>query len=429
MYKINNNLNFCSCNKYLNLLDLINNNYINEDIKSVYTFLKNENFNISFPAFLINTEYEKKVIIIKYNKQCTNCCIWSKKTRNIIIALDEINNKWVYLQYLINKEPIDYTNNYIRDYKINKLDYLSKDHYKILSDIYNNKYNRCWLSLNKDGLLIGINIYLFDSIEGKIMMNIINNYGDPFSKMILEYCKNLLFFIVISNSETLLIPEVIQQYFVTSLLCGMYNMNKELLTHEVLVNNFKPHELLLNNIDKLAKFIDSINNFCKIFLNIIKKTPLYLSFESVCSNKIDLYNHLHADINKSYEMSSFMFLGITIFNDTYLPYFLCPKNNFNCPLYIKITSNELSNIIYSLSNIITNKISQNEFITVYNTYNTNTPAFYKLYYCIICIILLYIFIKNIILLPIWLMISYILLSLLNKIKCDEIDCNKVVIFC
>lgn len=432
MYNLNNNLKFCNCNKYLNLLNLINNNYSNGGIESLYLYLKNENFNISFPSFLINNNYRNKIIYIEYNKQCNNCCIWTKKTRNIIIALDEINNKWIYIKYLINYEPHDYINNKEDfGYKVNKLDYLSKNHYKILDDIYNNNYNKCWLSLNKDGILIGIHVYLFDSIEGKIVINIINNYGDDFSKMLLNYCKNknLLFFIIISNSETLLISELIQQYFVTSLLCGMFNMNKELLTHEVLVNNFKPHELLLNNIDKLDKFIDSINKFCKIFLNVIKKTPLYLSFESVCSNKIDLYNHLHNELDKSYSTSSFMFLGITIFNDIYLPYFLCHnKNIFQCPLYISTTINELSTIIYYLSNIITNKLSENEFICNYEICNSFTYTIYKLYYFIMGIILLYIFIKKTFLLPVGLIINYIFLFLLNKIKFEELDYNKVVIF-
>jgi hypothetical protein len=374
----------------INIVDLINILYakslfhsknLKDRIEFITNFFIDKKFLIYTPSQLRNTEYENKVLFIKYidgiNKEWS---LWGRQCRGVILGLFGDNDKWICIKRLLQRGPEVFTGYHIKtgtddtqDVNSKSIAILNPKHQDVINGILNNKSDDCYLSMKKDGSLVGVHIYLFNSEIGIIMEDIINKYGNEFAKLNLDMCKklNLFFFIIISTSGTLFIGDNMLPYVVTSIIDGLFRDN-DIYDIINLHMYMKPEKVF---IPYIKPFIQKINEFYNGLSYDLQMKPMFLSFEAICKNTIDAWKNEHTELASGYEKSSFTFLGVTVNVDEtpglYLAHFDDKINSsmFDVPLYWKTNLNNVTQMIIDLSNVIKGNMSENIYLNLYKPNN------------------------------------------------------------
>ena len=207
-----------------------------------------------------------------------------------------------------------------------------------------------YISAKVDGSLLIINIYPLESIQYNIILDLINNYTDDFSKELAYYCcNNNLPLITISTQGTLFIYDHMQEYFLTAV--------------QSLINPIELTEtLLLLWKSIIPEFVKLVLKYYGQIINIINdKEYISMFFEIYCKNRTTLTGNIHTELAISYNHNGFNLLGLTSQN-IFTPHFDLPQTIFTQPFSLKITStSQVFDIMKKIDNIIidndeTNKI-------------------------------------------------------------------------
>ena len=367
----------------INIVDLVNKIYsdstshdLNEKIGIIEKYFVDKLFYFRKP--LKGTEYENKVIFIVYrdgiNKEWS---LWGRQCRGLILAL--IDNKWVCIKRLLQRGPEVFTGYHIttgtdqtQDTSSRSTDQLNIKHQQVIDKLLKYNSDKCFLSMKKDGSLVGVHIYLFDSDIGKFMINVIEKYGDDFAKFNLQTCitLNLPFFILISTSGTLMIGDNMLSTVVTSIIDGYFNEHG--FYEKVIETEISPFNVFK---DYSERFISKINEFYMLLNPEYKETntSIFLSFEAITKNVRDAWGKEHRELATGYEKSSFTFLGVTVnVGETpglYLPHFTVNSSMFVVPLYWETTLDLVTPMIVELSKVITGKMPESEYMRKFKPSN------------------------------------------------------------
>jgi energy-coupling factor transporter ATP-binding protein EcfA2 len=327
---------------------------------------------------LKGTEYENKVIFIVYrdgiNKEWS---LWGRQCRGVILAL--IDNKWVCIKRLLQRGPEVFTGYHIdtgtdqtQDTSSRSTDQLNIKHQQVIDKLLKYNSDKCFLSMKKDGSLVGVHIYLFESVIGKFMKDVIEKYDNDFAKFNLQTCitLDLPFFILISTSGTLMIGDNMLSTVVTSIIDGYFK--EDGFYERINITKISPFDTFKTYSER---FIIKINEFYMLLNPEFKEinTSIFLSFEAITKNVKDAWGKEHRELATGYEKSSFTFLGVTVnVGETpglYLPHFSVNSSMFVVPLYWETTLNLVTPMIIELSKVITGKMSEIEYMRKFKPSN------------------------------------------------------------
>ena len=306
----------------MDIVKLIEKLYTNKGYDGVKKFFIERKYTCSTPALFKNTNYEKRCFYIKYLEHCN---IFDKKFSrqgrgSIFFVLD--SGKVICLKNLLQRGIEYLTGNHIKNgisenenvTSEGNLDYLDEIQRETIRTIVN-KNNKGkingWMSFKNDGSLSGWTLYPITHPSYLIMSQGIDSSNDPrdeFSKVIFNTCRErgLPFLPVLSSSGTLTISEAILSYNVTSICCGLCDINYETLCEDV-KNGMEPVHAFVNYaLDRILANFESF--WSRTPLNC-QQYPMCLSFEAIVPFRVCAWKGFHPELAVSYEKSSYNFLG------------------------------------------------------------------------------------------------------------------------
>lgn len=360
-------------------------------VEGVIEFFLKNTIQVRFPPQAQN-EFEGKIIFIKYLEHCREWKLWARQCRGLILGL--IGGEWMCIKSLLQRGPEVFTGHHIdagvqetQDFKIGRVDHLSEEHKVVISALLKDPTTaaseldpQVFLSMKRDGSLVGVHVYLFGSAIGDFVASIVRNQGDAFSQLFLQCCeeKALPFFVVVSTSGTLLVGDQMQDYVVTSILCGVFGVSYSALRERVKSSSLSPAEAIS---EKVGEFVDMINNFWREEFGEyerdpsvrIRSSPMCLSFEAICPQTTDAWGNVHTELAIGYNQASFTFLGVCVGigagAGTYLPHFSVidqvQASNFSVPCFWETSSSKVSSMTHALSDTIQGKLTDTQFLELY----------------------------------------------------------------
>ena len=324
----------------LNLLELVTKLH-KISVLAIDEFFKQYSYIVSKPF--------TNVIGIKYIDGINNIWKpkWAREARGRFYYLDQ--NNVIELKYglqrgieiltkahrdngIINTQDIDETN--VCESKFDDTQNM------ILNKFKGNNLFKSYISAKVDGSLIIINVYPKNCKQYNIINEIITNYGDDFSKDILNYClENNLPIVTIATQGTLLLNEDMQDYFLSAIQ-DTYNIH-----------------ILINTV--------------VTFVNNIGDQYVALFFEAFCKNRTTNKGRLHVELAVGYEENGLQLLG-AMHNNIYIPHFDLPNHTFTQPFYMEVNTTETVYYIMELLNkIVVNDVDISELLNLCSNKNTS----------------------------------------------------------
>lgn len=362
--------------------------------QSIKDFFGEKAYICSCPSLMKKTEFEEKCFYIKYMEHCRifNYKFSRQGRGSIFIKLS--SGKIVCIKNLLQRGIEYLTGVHIKhniieneNIKINEdLSYLDEHQQNTLKTFIARTPIDGYLSFKNDGSLSGINLYPKNSEIYNVIHDLIMKSTDPryeFLKMLIiaSIKKNLGFLPVMCTSGTLTITEAMLSYNVTSICCGMLNVNYNTLCNEA-KNGLTPHKAFSKYA--LNNFLDSINTFWNNSPKDCQSETMCLSFEAIVSNRKCAWNSFHPELAMSYDKPSYRFLGC-MYNvgdksGQFRSHFQLGKEIENTgwdePMCWKINHTiQVEDMINGLSEILQGKLTEEEFITKFPPENTSSQIF------------------------------------------------------
>ena len=209
-----------------------------------------------------------------------------------------------------------------------------------------------YITLKVVGSLVVVNIYPIKTEQYSIINNIIDIYGDNFTKLLANYCKeNKLPLITISTNGTLFIGNLMQDYFLTSI--------QNLVSFEV--KSLSDWENIIPIFTQI--FIEYYKNLLKLLKN---NNPVSICFESICKNRTTFMGTVHIELAINYDNNNLILLGLCN-NNMYYPHFKLPRIFFTQPWYMRINNTtQVFNILEMMNQIVCETIDKNELFKLGN---------------------------------------------------------------
>lgn len=346
-----------------NILEYANYLYKNTSWGEMIDTIQKKRFIVSCPYNLHGTKYEKRIIKIKY-VEFNNMWKpkWTRQCRGIILYLND-DDIIVPLKYQLQRGAEVLTNNHIKgnivqtdDFEVNpdKILLFDDNQQHVISSLLNDTNINGVMSFKHDGSLLGVTYY-FDEHKS-LMKELINDYGDEFSKVIQNFAEQLDQVCVMSSQNTMFLGEDMQSYNVTAILNDV-NFDSSAKPHEVMEIYGKDF-MLKNSI-----LVNKIKSKCKSPLCIT------LNYETVCENRTCKWGTIHTELAISYPKSSIKFLGASICyknNVKFVPHFELDLENIKIeePLYWKVEhTHQVNTLLDDLEYVINGKNTKEEFLT------------------------------------------------------------------
>jgi hypothetical protein len=203
-----------------------------------------------------------------------------------------------------------------------------------------------FITLKVDGSLIIVNICPPKCDQYTIMNNIIEIYGDEFSKLLADYCKiNKLPLFFISTNGTLLIGNLMIDYFLTAIQKLVSVKVKSLSDWKKIIPKFT--EIFMEYYKNLTRLLKNNN-------------PVSLCFEAICKNRTTFLGNVHTELAINYDSNNLILLGLCN-NNKYYPHFKLPRIIFTQPWYMCVkNTTEVFNILDMMNEIVCETIDKNE---------------------------------------------------------------------
>lgn len=347
-------------------------------------WFKERRYTVTVPHQLKDTNLQSKVIMIKYmeyNRLWKPN--WARECRGVVIA--NINGKITCLKALLQRGAEVYTSLHkakgideTQDTSIGQTAHLDYSQQEVIKSLESKSKLNGIMSMKKDGSLLGISLYPRNTKNEKLMKKIITDNGSEFANLLMNETKNLPFLPVMSSQGTLLLGDTMESYTVTSIVCGIIGIDYTTLQNEIKQDNLSPSQVLYQYIPVLAAQLWRYWQQCSYNQ---KACTMCLCFETICANRIDAWGIKHTELAVSYPKASIDFLGCRFEVGPNVGYYrthaqLQPHINtakFTQPLYWNIsTTKNVEDLMIGLHEVMTGKISVNEFLIFYRPENTLT---------------------------------------------------------
>ena len=382
----------------IDTIDLVNNIYT--DLLKKYASNKEKihiemeqwflTHKINFRTFasLKTTPYFYTICILDYQQMCDEWSNWTRQCRGLVIM--NLDNVWIPIRYTLQRGAelltglhISANINETDNIKDKSLKNLSISQQTITKTLIKGGILNGFLSSKKDGSLMTVTVYT-DPRVAKIMNAVILTTGDDFAKLVLKMGLSICNKVITISSLGTLSAFHMQSYFVQSIL-SQYISDDEL--YELAKSTSYLEALKLYG----TLFFEKISTMISQQESLFDISSLTFNFETIVKDRMTAwsykrlnaegYSHFHYELAMSYKKSDISFLGIGISKmDGHiksLPHFVCNFNQlFNVPIVWKITSsNDVNNILTSLSDVLCEKISESDFFHIHKSKqytNTNT---------------------------------------------------------
>lgn len=332
--------------------------------------------------------YMHSIVMFKYLDHCQGERFWQNKwateMRGTVMFVNPETFVPVVLSFKLNRGAEVLTRMTI-DKKIETQDVVGSAN-DILDDeqrdtcqrICDNMPMDAFLTSKGDGSLLIINIYSGNSM--KIMYPIVSHFGSEYVCMwantSMKYFDNK-YMIVPSTQGTVIEGGFMSDYMVTSMLCstGIATRN-ELSKFTNCTDAFDYyHSLFYNKLDNLIQCID-----------MSVSQTITLNFEAMCAGRRGGFNDkVHIELAVEYENDRLIFLGLSYTDRLfYVPHMLVSSSPvfekqqfpFEEPLWWHIENGEqINNMIEVLNNVILNKMTKKEYLTMFPPKNVDVDNF------------------------------------------------------
>lgn len=335
-----------------------------------------EGFTVTVPAIVKGTPWQNKIVSIKYQENCNKWrSIWQLEARGIELYLSDSGEIYVLSGKLL-RGPESLTSTQLTTVTSTQdLDSVHDSSLSIFSDVHQKIMftlrsrsskpltNRWVLTSKVDGSMVCVNIHNPESEMGRMLIDLINRFGDDFAKKCLMIGLSMSVVIKIGTQSAFTVSPDMQAYVVTAILanCGM-------------------NTSAINECAATMTCVDALDN-CELFFakciqlrdfNMLPDATGYtLIFESVCQDRRDAWTRrIHTELAVSYPASFMRLLGLsTSFPGSFVhcPHFDIVNNGlFKVPVWWEIYSvDEITNMADSLSDVIRSKITVAEYMELY----------------------------------------------------------------
>jgi len=378
MLSLNTGNNTATCNTDdMNLVEYINHLYKTNDnsYDAVCQILRTQCYHVGAPHFLKDTSYATEFMSIKYLDHNNNWNKWGRESRGTTLIL--INGKWHWMKYLMErgaemltgmqvKRGIDKTDNI--DTTLDwKSSHLSQNQQSLIQDLRVGNLVKLAMSFKKDGSLLSCCLYT--GYRATLMRKIITNYGDAFSKIVMQTYDDTnnssdnssgdVF--VFQSQSTLLLGDAMQDYTTTAI--------------------FPDSDAKMSPYKKIQTYgPEFFKRMCSMFANIPGVVKHVLG-ETICANRLESYSgKVHTELAISYPVSSFTILSVTsIFEDSYkmMQHYkyseLIHQNGFSEPAYWMVDNvAQVDALIQGVDSCIFQKLTCDEFYSLFKPSNKYT---------------------------------------------------------
>jgi hypothetical protein len=243
------------------------------------------------------------------------------------------------------------------------------------------------VSFKKDGSLLCICTYGIDTPQGEFYTKLITEHGTDLAKAVLSICQELglPFVAILSTQNTLFMSDDIADYMIDAILIGSNIVSQAELDADI-QNDLSPVEVFAKHgrafISKLGTFWERIRDSRPEYMT---GGGVSLSFEAICGGRKSSWVRLgkpigttHIELAVSYPLSMLDFLGASfnvLVEHTYVPHYALEDvitDIFTQPMWWKIShGREVDDLLISLSMIIRQKITKEEFLAKFPI-NNNT---------------------------------------------------------
>lgn len=364
------------------IIQYCNKLYHSTSWESMIETIRSQRFMVNCPSNFKETVYQNRVIKIKYlehNKLWKHK--WARQCRGIVMYLDDDDNI-VPLKYQLQRGAEVLTQTHVLNgidetddtsNLPNKITMLDDDQQDVINKLLNLYPIDGTLSFKSDGSLLGITYY-FGKYKD-VVDNFVKTTGDEFAKLFYEMGKMYGHSCVASSQNTFFLGNDMQSYNVSAILGNEYGDG----ILQTIANDESDYKLafLKHGHQWLAKISKLVDYVIQKYSNFITIT---LNFESICKDRMGIWDSFsHTELAISYPFSATKFLGISICGTNYIkfiPHFdidIVKDLNLTEPLYWKISDSvQVNNILKNLESVISQKITQNEFLNIHKPSNTVT---------------------------------------------------------
>jgi hypothetical protein len=348
------------------------------DFKVNYDALKRrfavQHFVVSSPSYLQGTELDGRIFSIKYRdginrlwrptwaRQCRGVCFYVQDDLVCVPIKYQLQRGAELMTGMLVSAKIASTQDIADAKKIACLSDSQQRTCKILLAGENDGLINAHLTEKVDGSLLTVTFYFGE--QAKLMTELINKYGDDFSKMILKGFMNLGFVAVVSTQGTLTIGNDMQDYFVTSIYDSHYPVSRDTIITE------SPTEFFKKNCGFwFSEMIAVLNQLP--FMDDCKN--ISLCWETVCAGRLTLWANLHQELAISYNKSMYLFLGASWCGNTWLmnvPHTMLNLTDVSEPrFWITENAKQVDDLMRGLEDVVYGRLSSLAFISRFTPSN------------------------------------------------------------
>ena len=362
---------------------MINYLYTINDNKEPFGKFANEwfaqrSFHCRTPPQFKNNVLENEIIKIKYIE---NCRLWQPKwARHCrgVVLMQMPNKKFVCIKSLLPRGSEILTGIHLKagidetqDFKNKFYDHLDDVQKDTIVRLSKNEPIKGYLSFKCDGSLLGISLYKVGTEIYNIVSNIIDSFGDDFSKEVKRLSQKLGFLPVFHSQDTYFLSNM-QGYTLTSIACGFCKMQFNDLKHLSSTNT--PASLVY----VIEPFLKSLQTFYNALPESLSADAMSLSYETICENRTSAWGECHTELAIQYDKSMIRFLGLATHLETtpvYHPHLqleeTIKETGWEQPLWWSVNhANEIDKFISDLELIIVGKKTEADYLLEHPVCNT-----------------------------------------------------------
>lgn len=359
-------------NPNLDIITFVNDLYKAVGWEKMIDNIKELKFSVTPINQLKSSEYENKIIKIKYlehNKMWNPK--WARQCRGIVLYLND-SDIIVPIKYhfergaeLLTKNHYDNGTFENQDLNVEKLisfesqiEDFDTHQQSIMKKLYKNESLEAYLSFKCDGSLLGVTKY--NNKYNILMKYLINNFADEFAKYCFEMGN-----IVISSQGTLFLGKDMQNYVIRSIIISSTEISDDTF-NELLLSGYTHFDILKLHGSLFFNNVNLMMNNNKEFLSD-GNVSVTLNFEAICKNR----DITHCELAISYPKSTLKYLGLSVCSEknvTFNPHFNDKLTNtfFDEPICWKIShSDQIVEMLKDLELELRKNISKEEFLNKY----------------------------------------------------------------
>lgn len=381
----------------MNIIQYCNMLYNTTSWDTMIEIIRSQCFMIGYPPQFKATQYEKRIIKIKYLEHNRLWkAKWSRQCRGVILFIND-DNKIVPLKYLLQRgaevlmplhtaNGVDATNDATlaeTSSTITSSTIFDDVQQSVMNKLSSNQDIDGVLSFKSDGSLLGITYYFGE--YKKFAEDFICKCGDEFAQtfhgLFNKYSNlnsnnldNNSYTCIASSQGTFSMGNDMQPYNVTAILGDLYDQS-ELCTIATKYPNYC-EALFVHGIE-WVKSVSKIVDY--LYATHTDAISITLNFESICKNRTSLWETIpHTELAISYPRSMTRFLGASICtnnNVKFIPHFDISNVltlDIKEPLYWRVShASKINAMLTDLELIIMGKLSKELFVVKHKPYNKN----------------------------------------------------------